>query len=320
MARSVRFRKESQTEFVKTFGYLADRHSSWQAWADFVVLTSIAIANAFGDREDRRHQDREKEYLDIMKRYDAKEREIFPQLFAMTVMALEENPEQDYLGEMFMTLDLGNHWKGQFFTPYHLCDFMAKCTMQDIEARIEQQGWIGIMDCCCGAGALLIAARNHIYLANPPIGYLPPHQHALFVCQDIDRTAALMCYIQLSLLGCSGYVVVGNALTHPAVCLYGNPLLPIEAEEQEIWCMPMFHDQIWVQRQAIAKMTGLFRADPVKGLSEDVRKNPVTEAKTPAKPGKMPETLRKAPLTARKAPAPEPEPFSETETGQLTFF
>lgn len=315
MARAVRFIKESQTEFAKTFRYLADRHSSWQAWADFVVLSAIAIANRFGDPDDERHAEREKEYLDIMKRYDAKEREIFPQLFALTVMALEENPEQDYLGEMFMALELGNHWKGQFFTPYHLCEFMAKCSMQDVDAHIQEKGWIGIMDCACGAGALLIAARNHLYLANPPFGYLPPHLHALFVCQDIDRTAALMCYIQLSLLGCSGYVVVGDSIRHNTVGLFGNPVLPIETEGQEIWCMPMFHDQVWVYRQAMAKLDGLIRPAAPEKPPEQLTGN----LENPAAPA----VIAAPPVeneVASQVKEPETEPLTVTATGQLSFF
>ena len=315
MARSVRFRKESQTDFVKTFGYLADRHSSWQAWADFVVLAAVAIANRFGDLNDERHQRREEEYRSIMERYNPQEREIFPRLFALTVEALEANPHQDYLGEMFMTLELGNHWKGQFFTPYHVCQLMADISMEDAEAKIERQGWIGIMDCACGAGALLIAARNRLYLANPPIGYLPPHLHALFVCQDIDRVAALMCYIQLSLLGCSGYVVVGDSLRHNTLGLYGTPLLPVETEGQEIWCMPMFHDQVWVYRQAIAKMGGLITAGAKTEVSEAVREIPATQPDLPDKSAKFPDLYEKWPTTQA-----EPEQFSETETGQLTFF
>lgn len=37
----------------------------------------------------------------------------------------------------------------------------------------------------------------------------------LFVAQDIDQTAALMCYIQLSLLGCPAVVIVGDSLAKP---------------------------------------------------------------------------------------------------------
>lgn len=39
--------------------------------------------------------------------------------------------------------------------------------------------------------------------------------HILFSAQDIEETVALMCYIQLSLLGVAGFVKVGNSLTDP---------------------------------------------------------------------------------------------------------
>ena len=109
--------------------------------------------------------------------------------------ALDDEPDQDFLGEMFMGLNLGNHWKGQFFTPYNICRMMSEITVTDLEARIEKNGWVGIHDPCCGAGALLIAARNTMVRnkLGPAV--------ALYVAQDIDRTAALMCYLQLSLFG-----------------------------------------------------------------------------------------------------------------------
>lgn len=88
--------------------------SSWEVWADFVAMTALTIANAF-DREGPTHDEREEEYIRTIKRYSKAEQEGFPKLFALTVEALEVEPDQDFLGEMFMGLDLGNHWKGQFF-------------------------------------------------------------------------------------------------------------------------------------------------------------------------------------------------------------
>ena len=38
-------------------------------------------------------------------------------MLAEVVADLEHNPDQDFLGELFMALDLGNEWAGQFFTP-----------------------------------------------------------------------------------------------------------------------------------------------------------------------------------------------------------
>ena len=65
-------------------------------------------------------------------------------------------------------------------------------------------------DPACGAGAMLIAFANAA--KRHGINY---QKHVLFVSQDIDRTAAMMCYIQMSLLGCPAVVVIGDSLTRP---------------------------------------------------------------------------------------------------------
>ena len=279
-----------------------------------MTLAAISIAAPFGVQDDERHRERAAEYQSIMRRYNEREQTVFPELFAMTVNALEDEPEQDFLGEMFMILELSNHWKGQFFTPYDLCKFMAKMTLQDIDARIAEKGWVGICDCCCGAGALLIAARNVMHFSDPPIGRMPGHLQALFVCQDIDRVAALMCYIQLSLLGCAGYVVVGNAITHPLVGFDNNPVLPVETEGQEIWCMPMFHDRVWVWRQTLAKVEALFSRVPVRAIPEASGSEDAGGIET-----ERVETAAAMPPPAEPEPEPEQE-FSVTATGQLTLF
>ena len=46
MARAERFLKESQTEFSKLFSKLCNTHSSWQVWADFVLMSATVISNA----------------------------------------------------------------------------------------------------------------------------------------------------------------------------------------------------------------------------------------------------------------------------------
>ena len=96
----------------------------------------------------------------IMGTYREAERRVFGQLFTIMAEALETDPNQDFLGEMFMALELGNHWKGQFFTPYNVCRMMAKMQITTADALISGRGWVGVNDPACGAGALLIAARN----------------------------------------------------------------------------------------------------------------------------------------------------------------
>ena len=248
--KTVHFRRRSQAEFARQFTSLCNTKSSWEVWADFVTMSANAIANAC-DQQGETHDAREKEYLSIINRYTKAEQQIFPELLAKLVEALEEDPEQDFLGEMFMALELGSHWKGQFFTPYSICQLMSAMTIDDRAQQIQERGWAGIHDPCCGAGALLIAARNEMVKRG-----LGPRQ-ALYVAQDIDRTAALMCYLQLSLLGCAGYVVVGDTLTQPSVGPTGSPLLIAPAEGQEVWLMPAFYDKVWMYRVQFEKVMWL---------------------------------------------------------------
>ncbi len=244
--KTVHFHRRSQADFARAFTPLCSTKSSWEVWADFVKLSALSIANAC-DQQGKTHDAREREYLRTINGYQKKEQQVFPELFALLVMALEEDPEQDFLGEMFMALELGSHWKGQFFTPYSVCQLMAAMTIQDRVPEIQEQGWTAINDPCCGAGALLIAARNE--MVRRGIG---PRQ-MLYVAQDIDRTAALMCYLQLSLLGCAGYVVVGDTLLQPSVSPTGSPLLVAPVQGQEVWLMPAFYDEVWAYRVLFEK-------------------------------------------------------------------
>lgn len=114
MKSVIRFRKNSQTEFAKTFSSLCSSKSSWEVWADFIAMSTTAISNAF-DQHGSTHDVREQEYMRTIRRYTDAEQQIFPQLLAITVEALEAEPEQNFLGELFVGLNLGNHWKGQFF-------------------------------------------------------------------------------------------------------------------------------------------------------------------------------------------------------------
>ena len=116
--------KESQKEFVKVFSALCQSKSAWQVWNDFITCAAIAISNTLEPNKGRR-QKREDAYMAIIHKY-AGEEKAMADLLAITVTALEDNPQQDYLGEMFMALELGSHWHGQFFTPYSICRLMAK--------------------------------------------------------------------------------------------------------------------------------------------------------------------------------------------------
>lgn len=202
--------------FLEAFGRLTNRHRAWDVWRDFITMFACSLSNPL----DKEHRDkREALYLEVIKKYNKQ--------------------EQDFLGSIFMSLNLGNEHNGQIFTPYHVCELMAEMTMDDTVKKVEQDGYISINDPCCGAGATLIAgihaARKQLEKAN-----LNYQNHLLVVAQDIDETVALMCYIQLSLLGVAGYVKVGNSLTEP---MTGND------NKENYWFTPMYFSNVWVLRR-----------------------------------------------------------------------
>lgn len=227
---------EARKNFLKVFRQLTYRYRAWDIWRDFVVLFACALSNPV----DKKHyEEREKRYLKIIHRYRKEEQEKFPQLAAYTVLALEENPEQDFLGSIFMELNLGSKTNSQFFTPYHVCEMMAQITENDILGIVKEKGYVTIQDPCCGAGATLIAAvqeaRKQLEKEN-----LNFQNYVLVVAQDIDETVALMCYIQLSLLGVAGYVKVGNSLTDP---------ISSDDDGKNYWFTMMYFSKIWVMRR-----------------------------------------------------------------------
>lgn len=63
-------------------------------------------------------------------------------------------------------------------------------------------------DPACGAGGMIVAMAEAMLEA----GFNPQKQMMVY-CVDIDPVAAMMCYIQLSLMGIPAIVATGNSLT-----------------------------------------------------------------------------------------------------------
>ena len=309
MAKTVRNLRPHQSEFQKVFSKLCYTQSAWRVWGDFVEMTAIAISNTTELRWDVK-QEREERYMNIIGQYTKEEQALFPEMLGILTNALEANPDQDFLGEMFMALELGSHWHGQFFTPYNLCRMMAQVSLADAPAKVEEKGWIAVNDPACGAGATLIGARNE--LARLHIG----GNQVFFVGQDIDRTAGMMCYIQLSLLGCAGYVVIADTLLHPVT---GPVLWPNITENQDAWYMPTtFTELPWVLRLS---KTWRGAGKEASTCHEKVTAKKVPEVETkipevePALPKIQQEGENAAEMQREEAPA-----FADTPGGQLSLF
>ena len=205
-------RDDHQKNFLKIFNSLTGKHSRWEIWEDFVTLTAIEISNS---TDKVNAPERTKMYQTIVSKYSAKEREGMAEMLGEVIMGMEQNPDQDFLGSLYMMCELGNDHAGQFFTPYDVCRCMAEVTF-DPKLHPDMEGFISVSDPACGAGATLLAFLNVCKRRN--ICY---HNKVLVIAQDIDFIVGLMCYIQCSFMGCAGYVVIGDTLVNPATA-YGS--------------------------------------------------------------------------------------------------
>ena len=252
MCNSVPRTDNHKNNVIKIFNEACVRHNRWGVWADFVTITAISISNLV----DKSYaKTREQTYLTISQKYNTRELDCFKKMLSEIILGMDACPDQDFLGDLYMSLELGNQHKGQFFTPYSVCRAMAAMTYgNDMEAKIRDQGWVSVSDPACGAGALLIAFANECRRPGNDVNF---QTSVLFVAQDIDLIAGLMCYIQLSLLGCPGYVVIADTLSEPSTSLDERGLIPVPNEN--IWYTPFYFRDIWHWRRLAAQMDLLFK-------------------------------------------------------------
>lgn len=284
---------DSQKNIIRMMDGVSARHSKWEVWNDFITMSAISIANVF---KGSYWKEREERYLSLAGKYSAKELGTIASMFAEVTEAMDANPDQDFLGELFMALGLGNEWAGQFFTPYDVCRVMARMSMEpDPSAEIQKKGWVAVSDPACGAGALLLAFANAC--RREGINY---QTSVLFVAQDIDFLAGCMCYIQMSLMGCPGYVVIDDTLINPSVSYDRRGLIP--QDKGNVWYTPMYFSDIWQWRRMFSQLDVL--------CMNTAKENPHEKLISKA------DTRQKSTPVPVQATAPA---HMETETGQLTL-
>ena len=177
---------EKLLSFSNCMDQLARKHGVSHVFADFLEMTVCALS--LGQMEER--------YFEVIKRYNKDELEIFASALAAIVIEMENDGEglKDGFGDFFMEhISYGK--AGQFFTPEHICELMARLTCTEIRDGER------IADPCCGSGRTLMAAAKI-------------NRNASFYGADIDRTCAMMCLINMCLNGMFGEVACMDTLTN----------------------------------------------------------------------------------------------------------
>lgn len=194
--------EDPRKAFMSTFNETARYHNRQEVFSDFLKLSACALENAC-----LKSPAIESEYMETIKRYEKADAERMAQLLAWVVLGLDKGMH-DFLGPIFMELEIGNAKIGQFFTPTPLSRLMGQMVIGDRLSQLENSPYITLSEPSCGAGGMVIEFAR----AMRERGYNPQKQ-LLADCVDVDPVAARMCYIQLSLLGIPARVVIGNTLT-----------------------------------------------------------------------------------------------------------
>lgn len=193
---------DARRQFVRVFTDTARSLRRWEVFSDFITLAASELDLARIITPENIERCRE-----ICAKYSESDIMNMHELFRLMVCALEAK-FHDFLGAIFMELEMGDGRNGQYFTPYHVQSLMARLVMPDAETTISREGFVSVSDPASGAAGMIIAYAEQLLEKG-----FNPSWHMFAHCVDIDPIAADMSFIQLSLLGIPAEVVTGNTLT-----------------------------------------------------------------------------------------------------------
>lgn len=199
-------------DLVKALRSIANSHSIQDVFQDWLAISAIAISNAVDKSQWER---REEIYLQLIAKYSKPEQEKLAEALGQLVLALEHEMSihgpTDVLGQVFHALGLHSKYKGQFFTPPHICEFMGHIvlTREDLATMIDKKSYITVCEPCIGSGGMVLGAAKA--MADLKLNY---QTNMLVTGIDIDLKCVHMAYLQLSLLGIPAVVIHGNSLTN----------------------------------------------------------------------------------------------------------
>lgn len=173
--------------FTATFDSIARSRSEDTVFNDFLDMTICALS--LGQYEE--------EYRSIVKKYNAKELDLFCELMADMLIIMDNDGKgfKDALGEFYQQR-LSNKKHSQFFTPEHICDFIAVITITDKDKGKN------VLDPAAGSGRMLLAAAKI-------------SRHNNFFACEIDERLVKVIAINFCLNSLQGEVAWMNSLSGP---------------------------------------------------------------------------------------------------------
>ena len=199
--------------------YRFDKH---QLISDVFECGAITISNMV---DLMYKEEREKRYLQVIKKYQKEEQtliaEIFAMIFALLSSVVYDNGRfYDNLGELFMRCNQGSSSAGQYFTPFQVSAMMARMIIGDeILEKTQNDGVLTLNDSCCGGGGMMMAALD-VLKNKYHVNYT---RNCFVLCSDIDLRCVHMTYLQLALAGVPAIVKHQNSLTGETWSVWKTP-------------------------------------------------------------------------------------------------
>ncbi|MBC3214747.1 N-6 DNA methylase [Serratia fonticola] len=213
----------ARKQFISIFAHTARHLRRWDVFSDFITLAASEMDLARVRTAENIERSRK-----ILTRYEKSDIDNLHRLFQLMVCALESK-FHDFLGSIFMELELGSGDMGQYFTPYSVQSLMARMLIPGIKETIDREGFATISDPACGSAGMIVAYAECLLEAD-----INPSAHLFASCIDIDPIAADMAFIQLSLLGIAAEVVTGNTLTMQLSRVRYTPVYYLNGFEEKL--------------------------------------------------------------------------------------
>lgn len=223
MAKRYSYMPDECKELCSAIESVSDRYSTWEIFEDWLAMSSIAISNTVDLVQ---AEEREKQYLDIVKKYNKQELNKLAECLGILTTSLNKEFNTsgitDLLGKVFHALQLHNKYHGQFFTPFHICEFMGLTTFDgnepSTETVLKKQDYITLLEPCIGSGGLVLGFCKAMMKRKHN-----PQRELCVTGVDIDIKCVHMAYLQLSLFGIPAVIIHGNSITEEQWSVWKTP-------------------------------------------------------------------------------------------------
>jgi type I restriction-modification system DNA methylase subunit len=149
--------RSAESNFDQALAELGHRHQTWRLFSDFVEMAALSVAQAVIHTPER-----EERFERLRTTYNAEEYDLMARMLGYVVEGLEEGLT-DFLGSAFMRNELGNHWQGQFFTPFCVSQLMARMLVDDrMRELVDARGYVTVHEPAAGSGGMVLALAEAI--------------------------------------------------------------------------------------------------------------------------------------------------------------